>query len=162
MFCDEALDAVEAIAEGELTPEGRIAAHLETCPNCAAALASARALDGMLRRRPLPAPPANFTARTMARVRRAKWRNDQYVDLAFNIVIGVVVLATIGGAWLVLVRSGFVAVGGGAFELIGTAFVTVAHRAGPALRIYGGAAALLATALMIWWWAERDSGIPHG
>src|ERR671938_624812 len=38
MFCDEALDAVEAIAGGELIPDGRIAHHLATCPNCAAAL----------------------------------------------------------------------------------------------------------------------------
>ena len=28
MFCDEALDAVEAIAAGDLTPDGRVAEHL--------------------------------------------------------------------------------------------------------------------------------------
>jgi hypothetical protein len=38
MFCDEALDAVEAIAAGDVTPDGRVAEHLTTCQNCAAAL----------------------------------------------------------------------------------------------------------------------------
>jgi anti-sigma factor RsiW len=162
MFCDEALDSVEAIAAGELTPEGRIAAHLETCPNCAAALRSARALDQMLRGRSAPAPPANFTSRTLARVRRARWQSDQLVDVAFNMAIGAVVLASLGGAWLLLARMGLIAVGGGAFDLIGTAIMAAAHRVGPAFPIYSGAAALVGTALLIWWWAERGSGMAGG
>ncbi|HMD33678.1 MAG TPA: zf-HC2 domain-containing protein [Vicinamibacterales bacterium] len=156
MFCDEALDAVEAIAAGELTPEGRIRAHLATCPNCAAALKSARALDEMLRRRPAPQPPAHFTTKTMARVRRARWRSDQHVDFAFNLVIGVIVLATLGGVWLLLVRTGLIAVGGGAFDVIGAVFVTAVRSVAPALPVYSGAAALVGTALAIWWWAERS------
>ena len=43
MFCDEALDAVEAIASGDLTPEGRVAEHFTSCRQCAAALDSAPA-----------------------------------------------------------------------------------------------------------------------
>ncbi|HEY6213054.1 MAG TPA: zf-HC2 domain-containing protein [Vicinamibacterales bacterium] len=162
MFCDEALDAVEAIAAGELTPEGRIAAHLDTCPNCASALRAARALDQMLQRRIVPVPSATFTSRTLARVRRAKWRSDQYVDLVFNVAIGVIVLATFGGGWLLLVRSGLVSVGGEAFGLIGTLFVAAAQRIAPALPVYSGAAALLATAIIIWWWAERGSDMANG
>ena len=155
MFCDEALDAVEAIAAGELTPEGRIAAHLASCPNCAAALRSARALDEMLQRRPIPAPPAGFTTTTLTRVRRARWRTDQYLDLAFNVAIGAVVVGMILGGWILLVRTGLVSVGGDAFHLIESAFVTAAHRVAPSLPTYTGAAALLGTALLIWWWAER-------
>ena len=162
MFCDEALDAVEAIAAGELTPEGRIAAHLETCPNCAAALRSARALDQMLQRRVAPTPPPGFTTKTLTRVRRARWRSDQQVDLAFNLVIGAVVLGVIVGGWILLVRTGLVSVGGDAFGLIGSAFVTAAQRIAPGLPVYTGAAALLATALLIWWWAERGSGMADG
>jgi len=162
MFCDEALDAVEAIAAGDLTPEGRIAAHLATCPNCATALTSARALDEMLRRRPAPQPSAQFTTKTLARVRRARWRSDQRVDVAFNVGIGVIVLATLGGVWLLLVRSGLIAVGGGAVDLISALFVSAAKRVAPALPIYTGAAALVGTALAIWWWAERGSGMADG
>ena len=162
MFCDEALDAVEAIAAGEMTPEGRIAAHLATCPNCEAALKSARALDEMLRRRPAPQPPAHFTTRTLARVRRDRWRSDQYVDFAFNLTIGVIGLATLGGVWLALVRTGFIAVGGGAFDLLVAAFVSAAKRVAPALPVYSGALALVGTGLLIWWWAERGSGMADG
>ena len=88
MFCDEALDAVEAIAAGDLTPDGRVAEHLTTCPNCAAALVSARALERMLRVRSIPKPPAQFTTRTLARVRRARWRSEQFLDVGFNVAIG--------------------------------------------------------------------------
>ena len=157
MFCDEALDAVEAIAAGELSPEGRIAAHLQTCPNCAAALKSARTLDQMLQRRGVPTPPTGFTTTTLTRVRRARWRSDQYVDLAFNLTIGAVVLGAVIGGWVLLVRTGLISVSGDAFGLIGTGFVAVTQRVAPALRVYVSAAALLVTALLIWWWAERGS-----
>ena len=106
MFCDEALDAIEAIAADELMPDGRVAAHLASCPNCAAALVSARALEQMLQRRVVPATPSQFTSRTMARVRRARWRNDQFLDVGFNVAIGLVVFAVVGGVWMLLNRSG--------------------------------------------------------
>src|SRR5712691_11711462 len=97
MFCDEALDAVEAIAAGELTPEGRIAAHLATCPNCAAALASARRLDEMLQARPVQKAPPQFTSRTMAVVRRQRWRSEQFLDLSFNVALGLVAFVVVAG-----------------------------------------------------------------
>ena len=61
MFCDEALDAVEAIAAGEMMPDGRVASHLTTCPNCALALGRARQIEVSLRQREAPAAPAQFT-----------------------------------------------------------------------------------------------------
>ena len=156
MFCDEVLDAVEAIAAGDLTPDGRIAEHLTSCPNCAAALVSARALERMLRARSAPKPPAQFTTRTLARVRRARWRSEQFLDVGFNVAIGVVVLAVVGGVWMLLNRSGLVAVSNDAVDLFGTSLLAFARRVGPSLPLYAGATALLATALGIWWWAERD------
>jgi predicted anti-sigma-YlaC factor YlaD len=157
MFCDEALDAVEAIAAGEVTPEGRVAEHLASCPNCSAALESARRLDAMLRQRPAPRAPAQFTTRTLGRVRRARWRMDQYLDLGFNIAIVLIVGAVVGGIWMLLHRTGLTAVGNDAVDLLGTGLVTFIHRVGPSLPLYAGATALLATALGIWWWAERDA-----
>jgi anti-sigma factor RsiW len=157
MFCDEALDAVEAIAAGELTPDGRVAEHLTTCPNCAAALVSARALEGMLRARPVPTPPTQFTTRTLARVRRARWRSEQFLDWGFNLAIGTVVLAVIAGVWMLLIRTGLVAVSSDAVDLFSTGLVAFARRVSPSLPLYAGATALLATALGIWWWAERDA-----
>ena len=159
MFCDEALDAIEPIAAGDLTPDGRIAEHLATCANCAAALESARTLDRMLRRRAAPKPPAQFTTRTVGRVRRARWRSDQFLDLGFNVAVGFLVLAVVGGVWLLLNRSGLVAVSNDAVDLLGSGLVTFARRIAPSLPLYAGAAAVLATALGIWWWAERDAAL---
>ncbi len=157
MFCDEVLDAIEAIASGELTPDGRVAEHLTSCPHCAAALASARALEGKLRVRPVPKPPVQFTTRTLARVRRARWRSEQFLDVGFNVAIGAIVLAVFAGAWMLLNRSGLVAVSNDPVDLFGTSLVALARRVSPSLPLYAGATALLATALGIWWWAERDA-----
>jgi anti-sigma factor RsiW len=159
MFCDEALDAIEAIAGEELTPDGRVAAHLASCPNCAAALVSARGLEQMLRRRAVPTAPPQFTSRTMARVRRARWRNDQFLDAGFNVAVGLVVLTVVAGVWLLLNRSGLVAVSNEAVDLMGSGLVTFFRRVTPSLPLYAGATAVLATALGIWWWAERDAAL---
>ena len=42
-------------------------------------------------------------------------------------------------------------------DLFGTAVATLARRIVPSLPLYGGAAALLAMALGIWWWAEKGA-----
>jgi anti-sigma factor RsiW len=159
MFCDEALDAVEAIAAGEVLPDGRVASHLATCPNCALALEHARRLEASLRRREAPAAPAQFTSRTLARIRRARWRTDQFLDVGFNLAIGAVVLAVFGGVWMLLHRTGLAAVSGDAVTLFGSGFVSLARRVAPSVPLYAGALALLASALGIWWWAERDAAL---
>lgn len=156
MFCDEALDSVEAIAAGELPGDGRLADHYATCPNCAAALTRARELEQLLQHRAAPRPPAQFTTRTMARVRRARWRSDQLLDMGFNVGIAIVILAVMVGVWMVLNRSGLVAVSNDAVGVFGRGLATFAQRVAPSLPLYAGAMALLATALGIWWWAERD------
>jgi len=159
MFCDEALDAIESIAAGDLTPDGRIAAHLTSCPNCAAALESARRLDRMLQVRPAPKPPSNFTSRTMAALRRKRWRSEQFVDVGFNVALGLVALLVFGVVWIFLNRSGLVSVGNGAFNALSAAFVALAQRVAPSVALYVGATALLATALAVWWWAEKDATV---
>jgi predicted anti-sigma-YlaC factor YlaD len=156
MFCDEALDAVEPIAAGELTPDGRIADHLATCPNCAAALDSAKRLESLLRARAVPQPTPQFTTRTIARVRRARWRSEQFLDVGFNVAIGAIVLAVVGGIWMVLHRTGLATVSGDAVDLFGSGVMTMVRRIAPSLPLYGAASAVLATALVLWWWAERD------
>jgi predicted anti-sigma-YlaC factor YlaD len=159
MFCDEALDAVEAIAAGELTPDGRIGEHLVSCPNCAAALDAARRLERLLQARPVPKVSAQFTPRTMAKVRRARWRSDQFLDLAFNLAIGVVVLAIVAGVYILMHRTGLTAVSNDLVDLFSTGFVALAHRVGPSVPLYAAATALLAGALGIWWWAERGAAL---
>ena len=157
MFCDETLDAVEAIAAGEVTPEGRIAQHLQSCRQCAAALESARRLETMLQARPVPRPPQQFTNRTMARIRRARWRNDQFVDVAFNLAVTLVTLGVIATVWLLVDRSGVTAVSSDLLTLIEGGAVTLARRIAPAISLYVAAAALVLSAVTIWWWAERGT-----
>src|SRR5436309_6019905 len=146
MFCDEALDSVEAIAAGELMPDGRVASHLATCPNCAAALERARQLEASLRRREAPPAPAQFTARTLARIRRARWRSDQFLDAGFNVALGLVAIAVLGGVWMLMHRTGLAAVSSDAINLFGSGFVSLVQRVAPSLPLYAGAAALLASA----------------
>jgi len=157
MFCDEALDAIEAVAAGELTPDRRIAEHFASCAHCAAALEHARRLDAMLRQRAAPRAPAQFTTRTLSRVRRARWRTDQVFDAGFNVAVALLILTIVGGIWLLLHRTGLTAVGNDAVELLGSGLVTFVHRVGPSLPLYVGAMVLVVTALGIWWWAERDA-----
>lgn len=159
MFCDETLDAIEAIAAGELTPEGRVAQHLTSCRNCAAALESARRLDKMLAAREVPNPPQQFTIRTMTRIRRARWRSDQFLDVGFNVAIALVVIGIIGSGWLLIDRSGLTAVSGNLITLIESGGKALAQRVAPSLPVYAAAAAIVVTALGIWWWAERETAL---
>jgi predicted anti-sigma-YlaC factor YlaD len=156
MFCDEVLDSIEAIAAGELVPEGRIAHHLATCRLCAAALDSARQVERLLRARATPRPPTNFTTRTMTRVRRARWRSEQRVDAGFNTALALIVVGIAGAVWALVNRTGLTSVGSEALGLFTSGVVTVARRVAPALPMYGAATVLVAAALGIWWWAERN------
>jgi predicted anti-sigma-YlaC factor YlaD len=157
MFCDEVIDAIEPIAAGELTPEGRVAAHLATCPNCAAALASARRVEQLLQVRAVPKPAPQFTSRTMTVLRRRRWRREQFLDAGFNVALMIVGVSVVAVVWLALNRSGLVVVSSGAFDALGAGFALLRQHVGPSVPIYAGATLLLATALGIWWWAERDA-----
>lgn len=157
MFCDEVLELIEPIAAGDVTPEGRIAAHLATCRNCRAALEDARRVEQFLRARPRESAPAHFTARTMSRLRRERWRSERALDLGFNLVLAAIGLAVIGGAWLALRLSGFDVVGSDAVNLFSAGIAALGRRIAPSVPVYLGASVLLVAALGIWWWAERDA-----
>jgi len=157
MFCDEVLDSIEAIAAGDLVPEGRIAQHLTSCRLCAAALDSARKVERLLRSRDTPRPPSNFTSRTMTRVRRARWRSEQRLDVGFNTALGLVLVGIVGVVWALVNRTGLTLVSSEAMGLFTSGVVTVARRVAPALPMYGAATILVAAALGIWWWAERSA-----
>ena len=162
MFCDEVLEAIESIAAGEVTPSSRIAEHLASCRGCAAAHASARRVDAWLRARPAPAAPAHFTSRVMSRVRRARWRGEQLLDWGFNVALAAAGLLVVASVWVVMRRSGLTTVspaGNDVVQLFGAGMMTLARRISPSLPLYAAAAALLGTALGVWWWAERDTAL---
>jgi anti-sigma factor RsiW len=157
MFCDEVLELIEPIAAGEVTPEGRVAAHLATCPGCAAALEDARRVERVLRAQPAPRAPAQFTTRVLSRVRRERWRSEQAVDFGFNVTIAIVAVGILAAAAVALHLAGMDAALGDAMNLVGSGAAALARRVAPSVPLYAGAAALLVMALGIWWWAERDA-----
>jgi anti-sigma factor RsiW len=155
MFCDEVLERIELVASGEVPVEARMHTHLSSCPGCRAALAHAREIERLLQSRPAPQPSAQFTSRIMGRIRRDRWRREQFLDAGFNVVMGVVALTVIVGIWLLLSQTGVSAISGSALAIVNTAALTAARRMLPSLPLYLGASALVATALGVWWWAER-------
>jgi predicted anti-sigma-YlaC factor YlaD len=157
VFCDEVLELIEPIAAGDVTPEGRLEAHLASCRDCRAALEDARRVEALLRGQPAPVPPPHFTARTMSRLRRERWRSEKAVDLGFNVALAAVAIAVVAGGWLLLRFSGFNVVGPDAIDLIGQGATTLVHRGLSVIPAYAGAAVLLGAALGLWWWAERDA-----
>ena len=109
MTCKDVIDAVEAIAAGDLEPGDELRAHLESCPGCASVLASARRLETALARREAPQAPQRFAAVVLQRVRREQWRAEQRVDRLFNVAMVVALVVVAGGAVALMNLSGILA-----------------------------------------------------
>ena len=162
MFCDEVLETIEAIAAGELTPTGAWPAHLASCANCAAALA-ARAIERLLQRRAGPgAAAAVHVTRTLARIRRARWRSDQMLDVGLQRRRSrwswAPLSAAVAGYRTQRPDRGRRRRG----RAVRQAAMALLRRIAPAVPLYAAATVLLVAALGIWWWAERDSTVSSG
>ena len=66
------------------------------------------------------------------------------------------VLFVVLGVWMIIDRSGLSAISSDLVNLFSAEVVTVARHMAPSMSRYAGATALIAMALAIWWWAERD------
>jgi anti-sigma factor RsiW len=156
MTCNDALELVEPIAAADLevTPAAR--AHFETCPRCAAALASARRVEAELARRQAPAAPARFTATVLQRIRREQWRAEQNVDRLFNVAIAAALVLMFGGLAALLNLNGVLSVAGSVWTVLNGVGRTAVHVAAPSVGMYIAAAGLLLSALGMWWWADRS------
>jgi predicted anti-sigma-YlaC factor YlaD len=159
MFCDQVVELVEPIAAGELAPDEGIERHLASCAECAAALESARRVERLLRTRAVAVPPPQFTARTLTRIRRDRWRREQFFDAGFNLAIAAVAGGVVLSVWMIVDRSGLSAISRDVMNLFGAQLLDVGRQVAPSLSLYAGAAALIASALAIWWWAERDAAL---
>ena len=156
MFCDQVVELLEPIAAGDVVPDEGVARHLASCANCREALAAARRVDHLLRTRSVPAPSAQFTSRTLALIRRDRWRREQFFDAGFNVSIAAVILGVVLGVWMIVDLSGLSAISRDVVDLLGSEVAVVARQVAPSVSLYASATALIATALVIWWWAERD------
>jgi anti-sigma factor RsiW len=154
--CRDALELVEAVAAGDLEVGGELRAHFETCLRCAAALAAARRVEAALAGELPPSAPPRFTAAVLGRIRRERWRSEQHLDRIFNVAIAVAVLLIAGGVFALLNLAGLVKAGQGAIEIASGAARQLAGHAAPVIETYVAGAALLASAVAMWWWAERQ------
>jgi anti-sigma factor RsiW len=155
MTCKGVIDVVESIAAGDLEPGPELRAHLESCPKCASALASARRLEAALARREAPPAPPRFSAMVLQRVRREQWRTEQHVDRLFNAAMVMALVLVAGGAVALMNLSGLLAWAAQVATVVVTMRDEVARQAAPSLATYIAAGSLLASALGMWWWAER-------
>jgi len=153
--CHDVVQLVEAIAAGDLEVSEEVRRHVESCPPCAAALASARRIEAALSAWPQPAAPAAFAAAVVARVRSEQWTSEQRVDRVFNAAIAFAVLVVIGGIAALTNVSGVLAGANWLVNAVATSLSEMAVQAAPAIRTYVAAVGVLMTALLMWWWAER-------
>ncbi len=156
MTCHDVVQLVEAIAAGDLEVSEEVRRHVESCPHCAAALASARRLDAALAAWPQPAAPDAFAEAVVARVRSERWTSEQRVDRMFNAAIAFAVLVVIGGIAALTNVSGVLAGANWLVNAVASSLAEVAAQAAPAIRTYAAAVGVLMTALLMWWWAERS------
>ena len=156
MSCREIEDLIEGVAAGDIVPDDRFRAHIESCVTCASALASARAIEAALASRPVLAAPARFEAAVAARIRNEHWRAEQQVDRFFNLAVAVGVAAIVVGALALFNLAGVTAAITGAANGLATAVSqpTSAADQPPPLWSYLIACGLLGTSLIVWRWAE--------
>jgi anti-sigma factor RsiW len=155
MTCHDVLELVEPIAAGDAPVSDEVRRHFETCPACAAALAQARRVEAALARREAPLAPARFVSAVQQAIRRERWRSEQQVDRVFNLAIAVAVILVVGGLVAVMNVASVLAIAGGAWEVAASLSGQMAGQAVPTLNTYVAAAALLISALAMWWWADR-------
>ncbi len=155
MECRDVQALIESIAAGEATPDPEVEAHLRACGRCASSLALASQIDRLLE--DVPVAPPSFVPAVMRRVRNERWRAERYLDIGFNLVVGTSLAIVAAGIWLLLHLTGLEAVASNTAELMAAASADVLRRITPALPLYGMAASVLAMAIGVWWWVERDT-----
>jgi anti-sigma factor RsiW len=157
--CEYLVPLVEPIAAGDLAPDARVAAHLAACPRCGASLELARRIEQAMKARVAPQAPPQFTSHALARIRRDRWQREQWLDAGFNAAVILLGVGITAAAVLIFYTTGFDAIGNALIELVASAAAQLARQVAPSLPLYGAATALVATALGIWWWTERDMSV---
>jgi anti-sigma factor RsiW len=155
MSCSDVLELIEPIAAGDLRADDAVRAHLQSCVSCAAALASAQRLEASLKGMEMPPAPAAFTSAVLQRIRRDRWQSEQTVDRLFNVAMVAAVLLMVGGVLAMLNVDVVMALTASVWAVIRGGMQARVQDAAPTLATYVAAAGLLASALGMWWWADR-------
>jgi hypothetical protein len=155
MTCRELEELIEPVIAGDAQMTDAARAHVEACPGCAGALASARRLETMLASVDVPPAPPAFTSKVLQRIRRERWRSEQHVDRLFNVAMVIAVIVVGGGVAAMLNLDALFTFTGTAWAVTKTGLREMMRDAAPAVATYAAAAGLLGSALVMWWWAER-------
>ena len=154
MTCDEIEEIVEAVAAGDRPMDAALAAHLDGCARCAAALATARRIENYFATRTVEAAPDQFTRMVLQRIRRERWQSEEQVDRLFNFAIVAAGLLLVLGAAVLFNLSAALRIAATASQLLTVAGEQALRQIAPALGTYVAASALLVSALGMWWWAD--------
>lgn len=162
MACDAIDDLIEELAEAMPSSASSAAsaasvAHLDVCGRCRARLARARAIHTALAARPEPEPPARFTLDVMARIRRERWRAEQWLDTGFNVAVVAGVVFIAAGVAGVLWASGIAAIGGDLVSLAASGTGVLVDRLARDAQAVAFTIAFLAATAGVWWWTESDA-----
>jgi ABC-type multidrug transport system fused ATPase/permease subunit len=155
MHCSDVLDLIEPIAAGDLRPDDQLRDHLHSCPQCAGAVASAQRLEALLKAMEIPSAPATFVGAVLQRIRRDQWQSEQNVDRLFNVAIVAAVVFMAGALVTMLNVDAALTIIGSVWAVVNEGGRETLRTAAPAVATYFSAAGLLASALVMWWWAER-------
>lgn len=154
MTCDDVLTQVEAIAAGDLAAGDDTRRHLETCPSCAAALASATRIEALLASRLVVEPPPRFVSAVQQRIRYERWQIEERVDGIFNLGIAAAAVLFVAGLVFVLRASAVFDAASQLSVLLTTVGTQAVEAAAPTLATYLAATGLFVSGLAMWWWAE--------
>ena len=103
----------------------------------------------------IPLAPAKFASLVLQRIRRERWRMEQNVDRLFNFAILASLLIVAAGVLALMNLSGVLAAATQTVSIMASLRGDIARSAVPSLATYIAAGGLLASALAMWWWAER-------
>ena len=159
MMCRAVLELVEPIAAGDLPLDDEVRAHVESCPRCAGALASAQRLEAALRAVEVPPAPDSFPSAVLQRIRRDRWRAEQRVDRLFNVAIAAAVIIILVGVAAMFNVHAILTMTASAWPLLRDGTRETVRQFAPTFATYVAAAGLLAAALFMWSWAERRLGV---
>jgi hypothetical protein len=156
MQCDDLEDLIVPWVEGELAAPPEAVRHVDSCTTCTARLELARQIDRTLASYEAKMPSPQFSQDVLKQLRREWWEAEEDLDWWFNVLVGLGLLAIVGGIWLLFDLSGLTALTGDASTLIGTGFSALMQQIGSSIPVFVGATAVLIGALLIWRWTDGD------
>jgi len=158
--CDDLEPLIEAIADDSLPLSAEDAAHVASCAICAARIERARAIENLLSLREIAQPQAAFTQAVMARVVQERWKAERAIDLGFNLAIAAGILVIVAAGAGLLWSLGMLSVTIDVDAIVRALDTTGTGRLLSQVQTIAMSAVLLTMALVLWWWAERDTLLP--